>query len=198
MKSLIACTLLILTLLSSTLTNNKKTKLTEIKIGSQIWANKNLNVSHYRNGDKIKQITSDMDWLMANVNKEPAWCYFEFDEANGPKYGKLYNGYAIKDKRGLAPKGWKIPSDADWKLLESHIGSNANKLKADDTNETGFSALYSGSINVNGGFMPEFFMAWTTTEVNTGLFYRRLNNYNIGIDRKAGKLGSGFSVRCIK
>lgn len=177
---------------------NAYSQLNTIKIGSQNWSDQNLNVSHFRNGDPIKQITSSMDWLMAIVNREPAWCYFDFDETNGEKYGKLYNGYAIIDKRGLAPKGWKIPSDADWKQLESYIGNNANKLKLDNSNETGFSALYSGSININGGFMPEFFMAWSNTKSSNGLLYRRLNNYNIGIDRKTGKLGSGFAVRCIK
>lgn len=173
-------------------------ELPSVKIGSQTWTTKNLDVTTFRNGDSIKQITSDMDWIMADANKVPAWCYFEFDEANGKKYGKLYNGHAIADQRGLAPNSWKIPSDTDWKILESLIGKNANKIKADNNNETGFSALYSGSINVNGGFMPEYFMAWTSTKSSNGLLYRRLNNYNIGIDRKTGKIGSGFAVRCIK
>ncbi|MCK7537523.1 MAG: fibrobacter succinogenes major paralogous domain-containing protein [Marinilabiliales bacterium] len=46
---------------------------------------------------------------------EPAWCYQE----NGPKtggnrYAKLYNWYAVNDPRGLAPEGWRIPTNADW------------------------------------------------------------------------------------
>lgn len=169
-----------------------------IKIGSQTWSTKNLDIDHFRNGDKIKQVKSDMEWLMADANKEPAWCYFEFNEANNTKYGKLYNGHAVLDKRGLAPKDWKIPTDTDFKTLEAHIGKNGNKLKADNSNNVGFSALYSGSINQNGAFMPEYFMVWTSTTSGNGAFYRRLNNYNSTIDRKISRLGSGYAVRLIR
>ena len=169
-----------------------------IKIGSQTWADKNLDVTYFRNGDKIKQITSGTEWMMAGINKEPAWCYFEFDAENGKKYGKLYNGFAVLDKRGLAPKGWRIPSDADFKKLENHIDKNANKLKADNSTETGFTALYSGNINFSGSFMGELFCVWTASKSGNKVFYRKLNNYNIGIDRKLAEPTQGYAVRCIK
>jgi len=197
-KIKISSIFLLLAIIFTAFSSKSTTEIEEIKIGSQTWALKNLNVAHFKNGDEIKQVTSDTEWLMASINKEPVWCYFQFDEANGKTYGKLYNGYAIVDKRGLAPNGWRIPSDNDWKTLETHIGKDANKLKTDSSNETGFSALYSGSINENGSFMSDFFMAWSNTKLNNKMFYRRLNNYNIAIDRKLSSLGSGYAVRFIK
>jgi len=180
-------------------TTNYVDDIDGVTIGSQTWATKNLDVTNFKNGDPIKQVTSDMEWLMADVNKEPAWCYFNFDEANNETFGKLYNGHAVLDKRGLAPKGWRIPSDADFKSLEAHIGKNGNQLKADNPTNNGFSAVYSGSINTSGSFMGEYFMVWTNTKVtSTSAFYRMLNNYNSEIYRKAGKLGAGYAVRCIK
>jgi len=76
-----------------------------IKINTQIWIQKNLNVSYYRNGDRIPQVTSPADWATLKIG---AWCYYNNDPANESIYGKLYNWYAVNDKRGLAPIGWHI------------------------------------------------------------------------------------------
>lgn len=54
------------------------------------------------------------------------------------KYGvqkNIYNWYALAK---LIPAGWHVPSDAEWKILEEHIGmddSEANKLGWRGTNE---------------------------------------------------------------
>ena len=56
-----------------------------------------------------------------------AWCYYENNAANGTKYGKLYNWYAVNDARGLAPAGWHIPIDQEWTVLENSLGDDAGK-----------------------------------------------------------------------
>jgi hypothetical protein len=63
----------------------------EVKIGDQIWAVENLNVDTFRNGDRIPQVKTDEEWIAAGNNKQPAWCYYENNAANGVNYGKLYN-----------------------------------------------------------------------------------------------------------
>ena len=78
-----------------------------VQICTQVWTQSNLNVSHYRNGDVIPQVTDPTQW--ANLTTG-AWCYYANNSANGPIYGKLYNWYAVTDSRGLAPQGWHIPS----------------------------------------------------------------------------------------
>ena len=139
---------------------------TEIQIGDQVWMCKNLDVDHYRNGDSIPEVRDSAKW--ANM-KTGAWCYYNNDPKMGEIYGKLYNWYAVNDPRGLAPDGWHIPSDAEWKVLEMNLGmslSNAysdgyrgkdlgNMLKETGTahwdstnieasNSTGFTALPGG------------------------------------------------------
>lgn len=87
-----------------------KQDFSKITIEKQVWMTNNLNVNKFRNGDIIKQVKSKEDWQKAKKNKEPAWCYYDNDPINGDKYGKIYNFYAVNDKRELAPKGWHIAS----------------------------------------------------------------------------------------
>jgi uncharacterized protein (TIGR02145 family) len=77
----------------------------EVKIGKQVWMYENLNVDKFRNGDPIPEVKTREEWLKAGENKQPAWCYFENDPANGKKIGKIYNFYAVTDSRGISPKG---------------------------------------------------------------------------------------------
>jgi uncharacterized protein (TIGR02145 family) len=93
-----------------------------ITIGTQVWMSKNLDVATFRNGDPIPQAKTDEEWEKAGENKQAAWCYYENDPANGVKYGKLYNWYAVNDSRGLAPFGYHIPSDAEWTKLTDFLG----------------------------------------------------------------------------
>lgn len=93
-----------------------------VTIGTQVWMNKNLDVSTFRNGDPIPQAKTEQDWLAAKNNKQPAWCYYENKSENGAKFGKLYNWYAVNDARGLAPVGFHVPSDEEWMKLIDYLG----------------------------------------------------------------------------
>ena len=136
-----------------------------VTIGKQSWMAKNLGVSTFRNGDPIPQAKSDAEWAAAGENRQPAWCYYDNDPANGAKYGKLYNWYAVNDPRGLAPEGWKIPSVEDWTRLIDFLGGESvaeKKMKSAEiwvdyygksgngTNESGFSGLPGGFRNYIG------------------------------------------------
>jgi len=91
----------------------------EVVIGTQTWMTKNLNVSTYRNGDPIMQVT---DTATLKTIETGAWCYYRFDSSKGAVYGKLYNAYAVTDPRGLAPAGWHIPRESDWNKLIAFLG----------------------------------------------------------------------------
>jgi uncharacterized protein (TIGR02145 family) len=135
----------------------------QIQIGSQIWAKQNLDVSTYRNGDTIPQVTDPMEWSNLTTG---AWCYYNNDPELGKIYGKLYNWYALTDTRELAPEGWKIPSDSDWNILSNYLGGDSiagGKLKSTGTNywlnsnyygtnDYGFDALPSGCRGEDGTF----------------------------------------------
>ena len=93
-----------------------------VTIGTQVWTTKNLDVATFRNGDAIPQAKTDEEWKAAGDKKQPAWCYYENKTANGTKYGKLYNWYAVVDYRGLAPAGWHVPTDEEWTILSTFLG----------------------------------------------------------------------------
>lgn len=93
----------------------------EVKIGSQTWSTKNLDVSTYRNGDATPQVKNVTAW--ANLTTG-AWCYYENQTENGTTYVKLYNWYAVNDARGLAPNGYHIPTDDEWTTLITYLGNN--------------------------------------------------------------------------
>ena len=133
---------------------------------------KNLDVNRFRNGDPIRHAKTVEEWENAANNKQPAWCYYDNDPSNGEKYGKLYNWYAVRDSRGLAPKGFHIPTDDEWEILTTFLGGNdvaGIKMKKKigwgenyiGTNSSGFSALPGGYRRGGEGFYDVgFFGYW--------------------------------------
>jgi len=106
-------------------------KAQEIKIGTQTWSTKNLDVSKFRNGEAIPLAKTNAEWELAGQNQQPAWCYYENKGENGTTYGKLYNWFAVNDPRGLAPSGYHIPTDAEWTILTDNLGEEAGtKMKS--------------------------------------------------------------------
>jgi len=194
-----------------------------VKIGNQWWMAENLKVKHYRNGDAISNITVDTLWSHLTSG---AYCSYNNDENNAVTYGYLYNWHVVNDSRGIAPAGWHVPSDLEWKQLEMDIGMRqvqadssgwrgknfGNMLKLAGTNfwydnytyannSTGFSALPSGFRNGDTGIFYDlngsvFF--WSTTESYGSAWYRHLQNYNSGIRRYGKNKWDGFSIRCVK
>ena len=124
-----------------------------VKIGNQAWMAENLSVSIFRNGDPIPQAKTNQEWIKAGDNKQPAWCYYENDPANGAKYGKLYNWYAVIDPRGLAPVGYHIPSDAEWEKLVDYLepdpGTKMKSKSGWDSYTTGGSKTCPNCVNWN-------------------------------------------------
>ena len=108
---------LLLTLLSCNGPEGRKQQTN----GPQVWMRKNLDVSTFRNGDPIPYAKTAEEWKAAGDNKQPAWCYYDNDTVNFKKYGGLYNWYAVNDPRGLAPEGYHIPTDEEWRNFIASI-----------------------------------------------------------------------------
>jgi uncharacterized protein (TIGR02145 family) len=182
-----------------------------VKIGTQIWSVANLNVSTFRNGDTIPEAKTNKEWVAAGESGKPAWCYYNNDPANGPKYGKLYNWYAVNDPRGLAPAGWSLPGDGDWKTLMYYLGGpDASGIKMKNTtgwidgnigtNESGFTGLSGGYRVENGIFLNLGSIGtwWSTTESKASSaidFYLSLSG---SLKSSNNPKQRGESVRCIK
>jgi uncharacterized protein (TIGR02145 family) len=208
-KSIVA--ILFATLLLSC-SNEQKYKT--VTIGDQVWMAENLNVDKFRNGDPIPHTQTEEEWRQAGENGQPAWCYYDNDPANGKIYGKLYNWYAVSDWRGLAPEGWRIPSDEDWDKLIKLLGGNevaGGKLKASDTtywqspntgatNETGFTGL-PGGYRYYSGYFDNLGLGywWSSTEYSfTDAWGRALTYSYADADRDYNNKELGFSVRCVR
>ena len=192
--------------------DSTKTAIDEIKIGKQIWCVKNLDVANFRNGDSIPEAKTDKDWVKAGKKKQPAWCYYDNDSKNGKKYGKLYNWYAVNDPRGLAPKGYHIPSDEEWTILTDYLGGElkaGKKMKSsfgwdengNGTNSSGFAGLPGGYRYDDGTFdlIGYYGYWWSSTESSTYNALLRYLYYNDGnVDRFDYNKENGFSVRCLR
>lgn len=183
-----------------------------VKVGKQEWLGKNLNLDHFANGDPIPEAKTEDEWKLAGENKQPAWCYYDNERANGRNYGKLYNWYAVNDPRGLAPKGWHVPSDDEWTAIINHLGGEAmagTSLKntygwennGNGNNNSGFAGLPGAFRGHNGGFsnIGEDCYWWSSSESSAGKAWNRFLNYDDGgVNRFYDYKGCGFSVRCVR
>lgn len=174
---------------TSTVTDFDGNVYRTVKIGDQWWMAENLKVAHYRNGDPIPNVVDNVAWRELAAD---ACCVYNNDPANVAIYGKLYNWYAISDNRNIAPEGWHVPTDYEWKQMEMYLGMSqtdadavgwrgtdeGGKLKeicesywatpnVGATNETGFSAIPGGyRVGETGAFveMDYFAYFWSTSE----------------------------------
>ena len=194
-----------------------------VTIGTQEWMAENLRVTHYRNGDPIPHVTDGGTWRGLSSG---AYCNYDNDGGNVSTYGRLYNWYAVDDSRNIAPEGWHVPTDEEWKQLEMYLGMSQSeaddigyrgtyeggKLKESGTthwadpntgatNESGFTALPGGYRGYDGYFHHMGYHAyfWSSTERDSGNACGRGLYYgNAQVSRNYGDKRLGFSVRCVR
>jgi hypothetical protein len=159
-------------------------------LGNQVWTTRNLSRGIYCNGDPIPEVKSSSEWETCSMAGQGCWCYYNNDSKNGVLYGKLYNWYAINDKRGLAPKGWHISTKEDWELL---IKNN----KVDSLNIQLGACRYSDG-KFERGALSFFASYWTVNTANYfcayGHFFNRFNDTLLQI----ANMGDGRSVRLVQ
>lgn len=188
------------------------------KNGTQKWASANLSVTRYRNGDIIPEVQDPAAWAALTTG---AWCWYNNDGATNNVYGRLYNWYAVHDPRGLAPRNYHVPTDAEWDMFSASFGGDAvsgGSLKATGTVEAGNGLWYapntaatniSGFTGIPGGkrsFIDNSFVYnryigyyWSATEHSSSDAWNRQLNFNSGIlDKLYSYKLDGMSVRCIK
>jgi uncharacterized protein (TIGR02145 family) len=176
-----------------------------IKIGTQWWMAENLEVTHYRNGDAIPNVSSNTVWGSLSSG---AYCIAD--------YGHMYNWYAVDDSRGLAPDGWRVADDGDWQTLIDYLGGSSvagGKMKSTGTsdwsspntgatNESGFSAFPGGYRHANDGSFNaggEVAFFWSASGASsTQAWYRDIFYNSTGINPHYSLKRSGMSVRCIR
>jgi len=183
-----------------------------ITIGSQIWMKYNLDVTTYQNGELIERA----DLAFNNNITTPGWCYYAHNAANSTTYGKLYNGYAIRDPRNICPVGFRVPTRTDFNTLATSIGGNASGGKLKEAGTTHWNAPNTGATNstnftaLPGGYMGDqnsssnintwgYFWSSTPLADNSTNYGRYLINTSTNFTETTGiTLEGGVSVRCIK
>ncbi len=169
-----------------------------VKIGNQIWMAENLNVSNFRNGQQIPEAETFEAWKSSAEDRKPAWCYYDKNPENGITYGKLYNWYAVNDYRELAPKGWHIPNDDEWKKLIVCLGGE--KVAGVKLRDSTFAFLPAGCRSKDGRF--HFFLKnghfWSSTEnVSEAAWSLALIYSKSEVHHYLKSLGEGLSCRCV-
>jgi len=183
-----------------------------VVIGTQVWMKENLKTTKYNDGSLIPNLTNNRDWSDDTIG---AYCWYNNDEASYKNpYGALYNCYAVETGK-LCPKGWHLPSNAEWALLTDYLGggsiagiklketgySHWIRAKNEATNESGFTALPGGQRKWDGYFLSlgEYGCWWSIGENrnNTELYMKNDGDfaYSMGM---ALNDNFGFSVRCVK
>ena len=182
-------------------------------IGTQVWMKQNLKVTHYNNGVAIPNVKENTGWSNLTTG---ARCYYNNDSAtNNIVYGALYNWYAVSNINKICPRGWHIPTEAEWIVVENFLGGDSvagGKMKEagtthwsapniDATNSSRFTGLPGGcrDFNSNFKFINDNGLWWTATEVDAAwaksLYF--WNQYG-GVDHNPGSKKYGFSVRCVR
>ena len=187
-----------------------------VKIGENSWMIKNLDVVTFKNGDTIPESKTKDEWVAYGTARKAAWCYYNNDIGEVAQFGKLYNWYAVNDPRGLAPKGWHIPSDVEWGLLVLEMGGdqkagealkytygweNNKDSSGNGSNASGFEALAGGLRNGLGafGYKGQGGGWWSSTAIDTSKsWYRFILYASPMVFKDAYGNRNGLAVRCVK
>ena len=167
-----------------------------------------------RDGKKYKTVKiGTQTWMAENLAyKAESGCWvYDNNEGSVATYGYLYDWEAAKKS---CPKGWHLPSDAEWTTLTTYLGEDVagGKLKSTSTwtspntganNSSGFSALPGGSRYLPGVFngIGKFGSWWSSTEYSiTYLAYSLVvySEFSIVESYPNAAKSSGLSVRCLK
>ena len=157
-----------------------------VKIGKKIWTREDLRTTRFNDGTKIPLVESNEEWRNLTTG---AFCYYknDTDPDTIKKYGALYNYYALNR---LAPRGWHVPSIAEWEEMIKYLidhGYNwdgsltgnkvAKSLAADNSWK---SSLVPGSIgyNLDENNKSNFSALPSGCRFQTGVFgYRGVENH---------------------
>ena len=153
-------------------------------------------------------------WMAENFKFDTtgSYCYGN-DQSNCELFGRLYT---LGTAKMAAPPGWHLPTDNEWRTLETYLGIPNDELFADGfrgvnagyllstEDGVGFNAKYSGYMTTRWGTRfysinsSTFF--WTSSYDQSQAYYyvRQLSPNSSGIERSKRSGGQyAFSVRCI-
>ncbi len=196
-----------------TLTDSRDNiKYKTVQIGNQCWFAEDLrhnngcltttiNYANLRSGNNCMKQTSGYSALLY-------------------QWRTVMSGSTQERARGLCPEGWHIPSDGEWRTLETTLGmsqSDSNNMEWNRTsgsvgvklkttgwggsNSSGFSALPGGHYNrVGESLNPGNYGYWwtSTSSSSTGAYHRTIRRDSSAVGRFTSHYDGASSIRCIK
>lgn len=188
-----------------------------VTIGNQKWTKTNLTTTRYRDGSTITTDLTTAQWTAVAAGAYAVFTNFTFNNptSNNAIYGKLYNGYAVTDSRGLCPTGTHAPTEAEWQVLINHVGGTSvagrelkeagdahwgNFLSQPNTgaNDTyGFAALPGGYRTDLGYMEMQITGTWFSVLAAGGVGSISINVSSSAVWPSVTDLTLGASVRCI-
>ena len=217
---------------ASTVSDTDGNVYNTVQIGDQCWMKENLRTTHYADGTSIP--------LGDSISYTTPHRYFpNNNSSNTAVYGLLYNWSAVMHGatssniipsrvQGVCPKGWHVPSDAEWNLLTNYVknqtvfvcGGNSSyiaKALADSTewntstsscavgndlsgnNATGFSGLPAGKYNGIYQFFDDRAIFWGATQSSENkAVLRFLARNNAFVGTTDNPKYESYSVRCLR
>ncbi len=176
------------------------TQFKTVKIGNQIWMAENLNVDKFRNGDPIPEARTNEEWQRAGKNKQPAWCYYDNDPANGEIHGKLYNWYSVADKRRITQEGFIIPNfiSLNYLLRQYNVSGAIDLIDS-------FSIKFSGNRDNYGHFLgfDHNIVFWSSSSHGEDDAYRlyvqnEIFGDPVNMNIESSPKSQGYYIRCLK
>lgn len=174
------------------------------------WDKSNLNTVVFANGDSIPIIMDSAQWAVADY---PACCMYNNVVLNADTFGLLYNWYAIRDPRGLCPKGWHVATAKDWETLVAEYGGDsiaAKQLKGrylwlpsdfPGNDNSGLNFIPGGNRRADGGFNGKGSSApfWTANEIDSvNALARFMNTKHYRVGAKYGSKRNALACRCVQ
>ena len=165
------------------------------------WMAENLRANHYNNGDVIVNI----EWDEWTDNYGPACADYDESESNTAIYGKLYNGFAVNDDRGICPIGWHVASQEEYIELAEYLGgidmagymmkSNNTLDGSNQSHSNGLAGGCRDSGPANGDCCMNILGHFWTSTSNV---YAELESNIDELVFKSKDQRAGKSVRCIE
>lgn len=154
------------------------------------WMSDDLDTDIFNNGDIILNAKDSKLWQFAADNKIAAYREIEMFSENKILQKKIYNWYAINDSRGIAPIGFRIPSEDDFRLL------SINKSIIEN-----FISQANCFVDYYGFEFVSDFYAFYWSDYENDIYnsvYVKLNTITIEAELGNAYKCFGFAVRCIK
>lgn len=190
-----------------------------VTIGTQTWDDTNLDVDSFGDGTPIAEASSSDQWIAYCDAGTPAWRYYNDDNHNSDKYGKLYNWFvvsaSISSKNIVENPQFKIPTSAEYNTLISYLGGPSvaghamkntenwgtlTRISGNGSNSSQWKGNPGGFTQTNGEFYD---LTWSgnwwsktsssaTTATGYRLFWQNRSAINLDTPMKMG-----LSIRLI-